>query len=141
MSKKKTSSHMNELQIYRLRFDKINYKFSQDLPTKITNASKATNYSKSDIFAHLKSFQTIAFLKTYWRRKTQLIELVILRPFLTFFANCINIFHKTEVQMFILMCLKVRWFRRNFLVSSNSPKKGKMEIFVFCVITLEKIKI
>ena len=99
---------MNELQIYRLRFDKINYKFSQDLPTKITNASKATNYSKSDIFAHLKSFQTIAFLKTYWRRKTQLIELVILRPFLTFFANCINIFHKTEVQMFILMCLKVR---------------------------------
>ena len=34
-------------------------------------------------------------------------------PFLDIFANCINVFHKTEVQTVILMCLtgpNLNWF-------------------------------
>ena len=86
--------------------------------------------------------------------------MAVLRPFLAFFfANYINTFHKTEVHRVILRCwtgLNLHWFKsydtnekhekraknttqiRAFLQNCKNPK---MEIFSFCVITFEPIKI
>jgi hypothetical protein len=55
-------------------------------------------------------------------------------PFLViFFVNCINIFHKTEVQTVILMCLmgqNLNWFKRCHTKCTLRPRKilAKSEI-------------
>ena len=82
-----------------------------------------------------------------------------------FFANYMSIFHKTEVQTVILRCwtsLYLNWFksyernakkRKNAKNAKNEEintqitfflqnwKKFEKEIFAFCVITFEPIKI
>ena len=73
---------------------------------------------------------------------------------LPFFANYILIFHKTEIQTVILRCLTSlnhNWYKSydtkrknakntNVWFCTKSPKK-EMEIFAFCVITFEPIRI
>ena len=71
-----------------------------------------------------------------------------------FFANCIFIFHKTEVQTVILKCLRSlnpNWFksydtkRKNaemqMSVFVQNRQKSEMEIFALCVITFEPNRI
>ena len=72
------------------------------------------------------------------------------------FANCINIFHKTEVQKVIFRCLtglNLNWYKSYDTKCNKTPKtqktqlrvfwqnckKVKMEMFAFCVITFEPI--
>ena len=71
-----------------------------------------------------------------------------------FFANCMLIFHKTEVQTVILMCLmglNSIWFksydtkRKNaemqMSVFVQNRQKSEMEILTLCVITFEPNRI
>ena len=71
-----------------------------------------------------------------------------------FFANYMNIFHKTEVQTIILRCLtslNLNWYKSydkkckhaknvNECFCTKSQKM-EMEIFAFCIITFEPNKI
>ena len=69
----------------------------------------------------------------------------------TFFANCMFIFHKTEIQKVILKCwtsLNSKWFRSydtkmqemQMSVFVQNRQKSEMEIFALCVITFEPIR-
>merc|ERR1712008_127863 len=72
-----------------------------------------------------------------------------------FFANYMNIFHKTEIQTVILRCstsLKLNWYKsydtkcknpkkRKRVVFYKIAKKMEMEIFAFCTIAFEPIEI
>ena len=70
-----------------------------------------------------------------------------------FFANCMVIFHKNEIQTVILMCLRslnLNWYnccdtkwknaKNKKSVFLQNCKKPKMEIFTFFVITFEPIR-
>ena len=56
-----------------------------------------------------------------------------------FSANCMFVFHKTEVQTVILRCLTSLSLDRERYNIKNA-KKTKMEIFAFCGITFEPIR-
>ena len=71
-----------------------------------------------------------------------------------FFANYIFVFHKTEIQTVILRCLvnlNLNWYKSfdkkqktqkvPVCVFEQNCKKMEMEIFPFCVITFEPIRI
>ena len=79
--------------------------------------------------------------------------------FWLFFGNFMFIFHKTKVQTVILQCwptLNLNWYKRydteskkktkktkkpKWFFLQNWKKKTEMEIFAFCVITFEQIRI
>ena len=88
--------------------------------------------------------------------ETKLKKCAYLKPISShFFANYMIVFHKTEVQKIILRCLmglNSNWFKsydtkhkyfhiRFFAILYKFEKKREMEIFAFCVITFEQIKI
>ena len=67
-----------------------------------------------------------------------------------FSANCMFIFHKTEVQTVILKCLrslnqsydtKRKNAEMQMSVFVQNRQKSEMEIFALCVITFEPIRI
>ena len=66
-------------------------------------------------------------------------SVAVVGPFLAFFANYKNIFHKIEVQTVILTDIKD--LNSNEFLFHKIAKKMKMEIFLFYVITFEPIRI